>query len=1164
MRSSGVVLALLVLAVLLAPQLSAQSFYGGIVGAVTDATGASVPGASVTLTNTATNERRTAESDAAGNYRFVNLVPGVYKVDVEKTGFKHLTRDQIAVQVESTVRIDAAMQVGEITQTMEVTAQTPLLQTQTTSMSQVVEGRTVQEMPLNGRNVLNLVALSPGVVPQGQAMGTTTGTNIFAWGNYQIGGGMANQAASFLDGAPLNVNYANLTALVPMQDAISEFRVQTSNLSPEFGRFSGGVINLSTKSGGNEFHGSAYEYFRNKKLNANNFFNNRAGTARPAFNQNQFGANLGGPVVKDKLFFFFAYEGFRLRQGSTYINTVPTLEMRRGDFSNTRNAAGALIPIYDPLTTCGTGTNPACAAGQTVTRTPFPGNIIPANRINPTSAAFLSKLLPVPNGAGDRYTAASNYVAVPTIGGNNDQYNFRADWSTSDKQRIFGRYTRWNATTLAKDPYKNLTYAANEGPEYFNTHQIVLADTYTFTPTLIGDLRLSWLRFPYGRVPESLDFDLSTMGLPASMNSQIPFRTLPSINVQGMNNTGQVYIFCRNDTMSLVPSLTKIAGKHTVKFGGEVRRLTFNFTQVNNPSGIFNFNNLFTSANPQAPSVGGVTTGFGMASFLLGYGSDGSLTVPNLTAGGMIYQGYYISDTFQVTPRFTLNLGIRWEIPGPWTERFDRLTVFLPTAANPQAPSYNGTVALVNSDLRKSRYQTDKRYNYFVPRLGAAYRLGEKMVLRGGYGMFYIPSDVTWQMAPYFSPVSSIQTTWSSTLDGSITPSAPLNNPFPSGLLQPPGHSSNYGNFILGQTLGSGVVIPDESLGYVQQWNLNIQRQMAEGLLLEVGYAGARGVHLSGGPQQMDQLPDQYLSLGSSLQQQVANPFYGKVISGPLAAATVARGQLLRPYPQFNGISNSSAYNRNSSYNSLQLKVEKRLRQGGVILASYAWSKNIGDSESTTTWLEGSGGGGGTAGIQNVNNLKLEKSLSSFDVSHRLVLSYVLDLPVGKGKHFLGGVSGVADKLLSGWGINGVSTFQSGFPMKFTTSSNLTNSFGGNSRPNVVGGCDKFISGTAQSRLNKWFNTACFTAPPAFTFGNESRTDPNLRGIGINNFDVSLFKTTKITERVGLQFRTEFFNIANRVQFGFPGQALGVAQFGVVSAQANQPRLVQFALRLTY
>jgi hypothetical protein len=1151
---------------------AAQATYGSIIGTVTDASGAVIPNAAVTLTNTGTSERRTGASDGFGNYQFVNLIPGRYKVEAEAGGFKRWTRDQIAVEVQAAVRIDIRMEVGEVTQVTEVVAQTPLLQTQATSLSQVVEGRTVQEMPLNGRNVLNLTALVPGVVPQGLAMGSTAGVNVFAWGNYQIGGGMANQSASFLDGGPLNVNYANLTALVPSQDAVSEFRVQTNNLSPEFGRFTGGVINLSTKSGTNNFHGSAYEFFRNRSLNANNFFNNSQGQPRPAFSQNQYGVSLGGRIIRDKTFFFAAWEGFRLRQGIPYTMTVPTLGMRNGDFSQVYTSAAKQIVIYDPATTCGTPGNAACDSATTVKRTPFPGNFVPVERRDAIALKFMQLLFPLPNTPGNPLTGANNYTANASVGGDNDQYNFRIDQNVSDKQRIFGRVTFWNAKTLPKDPFRLKTYPGSEGPEYFNTKQTVIADTYVFSPNIIGDLRAAWLRFPFGREPEMLGFDVTKAGLPAYLNN-LPIRTLPAVNVQGMSATGQVYIFARNDSISLAPSLTHIRGRHTFKYGGEIRRLTFNFTQVGSPVGQYVFDNLFTSANPVSPTVNGVTTGLGAASFLLGYGASGTLTVPSLTAGGMLYQGYYVNDTFQVNSKLTLNLGARWELPGPWTERFDRLTVFLPNTPNPIVPEYKGMIGLVKSIERPTRRQMDKQYSLIAPRVGIAYRVTDRFVVRTGYGIFYVPNDVTFAMSPYLAPINSITNTWASTLDSSLTRNATLANPFPSGILQPPGRDPSYQRTLLGQAINAGTPIPSESVGYMQQWNFNVQRELVQGFLLEVGYAGSKGVHLSGSGQtagggngqQIDQLPDQYLSMGSALLTRVPNPFFGKVLSGTLASSTVQQGQLLRPYPQYNGVTNASAYNRDSQFHSLQAKLERRFRNGGVILASYAWSKNISNTDTTTGWLESPNvGGGGTPTQQNNNNHKLEKSLSSFDVSHRLVLSYVIDLPFGKGRRFMNSLAGPADKLLSGWGLNGVTTFQAGFPLKFTTATNLTNSFGGGSRPNVAYNCERLLTTPPRARLGKWFDTGCFFAPPSFTFGTASRTDPVLRAHGQNNFDMSLFKNTQINERFGVQFRAEFFNIFNRVQFGFPGQSLGVSQFGVVSSQANQPRLVQFALRVLY
>ncbi len=1157
---------------------TAQTFYGSIIGNVTDSSGAVVPSAKVTLTSLGTSERRAVETGPDGNYQFVNLVPGRYRVEIEKAGFKRYTRPEIVVEVQAAVRIDTALETGDVNEVVEITSQTPLLQPDTTSLGQVVDSRKVLEMPLNGRNVLNLVALAPGVVPQGQSMQNPTGTNIFAWGNYQIGGGAANQSASFLDGGPLNVIYANLTTLVPTQDAIQEFRVQTNNLSAEFGRFTGGVINLTSKSGTNDLHGSAYEFMRNRVLNANTFFNNRSGIERPAFTQNQFGANIGGPVKlpkkvfgplgfvgNNKMFFFFAYEGFRQRQGQSFLSSVPTDEFRNGNFSNLRDAQGNLIPIYDPLTTCGRLGNPACALGaegrEIITRQQFPENKIPENRIDAT-AKILRNLWALPNTPGQQFTDVNNFATNARIGGNNDQYNARIDYNLSEKQRIFGRYTHWSNLSLPIDPYQTQTYV-DRGPETFLTRQFVLADTYTFSPTTIADFRVAYLRFVYDRIPESLGIDLTNFGWPASLNDQVLFRHIPTPCVQGYtdvfcsNGTGST-IIARNDSLSFAASLTRMTGRHTLKIGGEVRPMTHNYAQSNNASGALNFNNLITSANPFAPAG----TGNAFASFLLGYGTDGNILTPALVAGQQIYQGYFINDTFQVNQKLTLNYGLRWELPGPWTERFDRLNVFLPDAesplAGPTGVPLKGKLGLVNTPDRTSRSSQDRFWNLLAPRLGFSYRFTDKTVIRGGYGIFYLPNDVVFATAPNNAPVNAIATPWVATIDGSVTPGEQLNNPFPNGVLQPPGNSPSFQQILLGQGIGN-TPIANEPYGYNQQWNLNLQRELGDGFLFEAAYAGSKGTHLPGN-QQINQLPDALLSLGASLQEQVPNPFFGYITNGALAARTVARGQLLRLYPQYTGVSIASMSNRNSTYHALQLKAERRLRAGGSILATYTMAKLISDTDTLTGWLESSG----PAGVQNNNNLRLERSLASFDVPHRLVVSYVLDLPFGDGRRFLNKVSGPAKKLISGWGINGVYTFQSGFPLRFGTAANLTNSFGGGSRPNVVSGCNQDVSGSVQERLNRWFNTSCFMQPPAFTFGTEGRVNPKLRAHSMNNWDFALFKNTKISERVGLQFRAEFFNLFNRVQFNFPGQTVGNPQFGIVGSQANNPRLVQFALRMNY
>jgi hypothetical protein len=1128
--------------------LLAQTTHGSIVGTISDQSGALVKGASATLTGLNTGETVTVTSDLNGNYQFLNLNPGSYKVDIEKGGFKHLTRRPITVEVQGSVRIDITLQLGASSQTIEVISQTPLLQADESSLGTVVEGRIVQDSALNGRNVLNLAELAPGVIPQGSALSNPTGQNIFAWGNYQIGGGIANQSVTYIDGAPVNVNYIHLTALIPTQDAVQEFKVQTNSLGPEFGNFTGGVINIATKQGSNTIHGTAYEYIRNEKLNANTFFNNATGVPRPAFKQNQYGVTLGGPIIKDKTFFFFGWEGFALRQGLSYLLTVPTAAMRNGDFSQTGTN------IYDPLTTCGVSGTPACASGQP-TRQQFPGNILPANRISSVAKALESEWA-LPNLPG----LTNNYSANAAAGGNSQQYNARIDHALSEKQHLFGRYTYWGDTNLGADPFKTRSFFSS--PAEFHTQQVVLDDVYSSSSTTLFDLRLAYLRFSFQSAPD-LNVDLGSLGFPNSFVGGLQFHTFPNLNIQGISHGGYNVATDINNSYSIMPSMKKVLGRHTLAFGAELRRMEQSFIQNNNPSGSFNFDNGFTSQDPNTATTSG--TGFGFASFLLGYGSGGAADVLANTLGTQYIFGVYAGDTFQATNRLTVNAGLRWDYPGPWTERHDQLITFQPNATSPLASitglPLTGNFALVNSPQRSERSETDPHRKLFAPRLGAAYRLSNKLVARAGYGIFYIPADTVFNMEPFAATINTVSTPWVPTLNSGATPNNTLSNPFPNGIQQPIGRNPAFQGALYGNSVSAPVAY--EPYGYVQQWNLAIQRDLGSGASLEVAYAGAKGTHLTGLVQNLNQLPNRYLSQGTALLNQVSNPFYGIISNGTLSAPTVQAGQLLRPYPQFTGVDDSGSYNRDSKYNALQVKFEKRFKSAGSILASYTWSKLISSTDTQTAWLEQGAIYATTyTGPQDNNNPGSEKSLSLFDVPQRLVLGYTLDIPFGRGKRFFGESNGLVDGIIGGWSVSGISTFQSGFPVAIIALNNFTSQFGGgNTRPNVVPGCNKLSSGSAQNRLSGWFNTACFTQPAAFSFGNESRADSSIRTDGINNWDFAIVKNIAIRERFHLQSRSEFFNLFNRVQFGSPGPQLGTPQFGQVTSQANNPRLIQFALR---
>jgi Carboxypeptidase regulatory-like domain/TonB dependent receptor len=1178
-----VFLTAIVLVVLTPTVGRSQNVYGSIAGTATDTSGAVIGEVNVTLTNLDTKEARSVPTNSSGNYAFPNLLPGRYSLSAEKPGFKKLVREPIVVQIESGLKVDLALEVGELSQTIEVTAAAPLLQTATSSLGQVVEQRTVTELPLNGRNPLALVGLTAGVVPQGQpsagnsSLGNQVGANPFAAGDFQIGGGQAGQSQILIDGVPTNGAYLNVVTLIPTQDAVEEFKVQTNNLGPEYGRFAGGVINLSTKSGTNEFHGSAYEFLRNKLLNANGFFSNAGGTERPAFTQNQFGGNVGGPIKKDKLFFFFGYEGFRLRKGSTLTTWVPTADERAGNFSQIGSTGtGSVLPIYDAMTSAN------CTSGGGACRAPFAGNIIPAGRLDPTAQALLN-YFPMPNQAGNPF---GNYEENFSTGGNTDQYNGRIDYAINQKQRLYGRYTHNNILSLPDSPFPDI--CSDRCTENTTTHQVGLGYTYSFSPNTILDLHLGYTRYVYVRTPLSEGIDLSKFGPNwAALTPEMTYTHVPTVCVSQVpgdsrwgsgswcsQGTGSG-IGAYDDTYSLEPSMTHVMGKHVLKFGGEYRLLRNNYYQSNDPAGYFNFDAGMTSGNPNSGQPG-VSTGLGMASFLLGYGSTSagnSVTEPAKTADQNKYGAIYISDTYQVNRKLTLNLGLRVDLQGDWTERYNRIVVFNPTEASPIASEVNmpgllGAYDLVKSSNHPSNTAFDS-WNHVSPRIGLSYQAMPNTVIRAGYGMFYLPVDGRWDDAPHNLFINSINTNWIVAQANGVTPATMLFNPFPNGIAAPPGRDQAFINV---QGAGNSAPLSNYLAPYVQQWNFNIQHQLAGNALIDIAYAGSKGTHLPMHNQDLNQLPTQDVptnaAQAAALTALVPNPFYGVLQSGNVSAnPTIKAGQLLLPYPQYDDVGMAEPDNRDSSYNSLQVKFQQRFAAGAQVLATYTVSKLIDNTNSEINWLEAASP---TWGDANAYNLRAARSLDGFDVPQRLVVAAVLDLPVGRGKKYFSGTSGFTNKLIGGWGLDTIITFQSGFPIiiggcpGLLSNSGLPNS--GCGLANRVGP-ESMTGGSLDDKLAHWFNTSTFVAPTYYTYGDDSRTEPNLRTDGVKNFDFAAFKNTRFgpEDRIGLEFRAEFFNTFNRVQFNPPNTSCcGGASFGQVTSQYNLPRVVQFALRLKF
>jgi hypothetical protein len=1163
-----------------------QTTFGTITGSVLDRSEAVVPDAKVTLFNLDTSEQHIMLSGSNGEYRFVNLVPGEYRVTAERSGFQRAVLQPIDLRIQAEVRVNFTLQVGAATENLQVGA--PLMNTENASVSTEIDSRQVTDFALNGRNVLNLIELAPGVVQGTGAAGNPVGnanggsaTNVTLWMNYQIGGGQTNQSAAFLDGAPINNPQDNTAILVPVQDSVQEFRIVTNDSNVEFGRFAGGVVNLMTKSGANQFHGGLYEYLRNKDTNANYFFNNLSGLPVPELTQNQYGAYVGGPVKKDQFFFFFSWENYIFREQTPSTFNVPTAAMRAGNFSQP-----GLPVIYDPLTVC-SASCPVVNGNPVYTRQPFPNNIIPASRLSP-QALLIEQGFSLPNAAGTGSSAApvNNYFVNQWYGGPQHQYVPRLDYNWSDKQRMFGRYSYWNGSVTPGEPFNPPAIQDQVGMfTAWQTHNAVIGDNYMLSPATILNVRLARSRFSYqnagadltGAGPAQGNAALSPTGPeqlarlgPAyvALESQLALPIPPRVSIQNFfaNIGGFSATYSTNDLYTLAGDITKIMGRHSLKFGGETRLARWD-QFAGSGAGTFTFNNLFTSQNPLS-SAG---SGYGMADFLLGLPTTGTASTAARTGMYEHYSGLYITDTFQVSSKLTLTAGVRWDIPGSWAERHGVGAVFDPSAPNPLAQttglSLMGAAALFGSPLDPSNHLYSPDYRLLAPRVGLAYRVMPGTVIRAGYAVAYTPLDTTLtSAAPSNGPAATGITTFVDSLNGGVTPSVgSLANPWPNGLIQPAGAKTAA---LFANTIGQTLTIPLRYIAYpyVQQWNFNVGHQFGTNTMIQVGYEGLKGTHLpmsSSSGIDINQLPDRYNSLGQALLTQVANPFAGQVLpGGTLAGSTINAGQLLRPYPEYQNIGIPSYFVGFSNYQSLQAVFQRQLGAGGTIHVAYTWSKLLSDTDSATADQ-----------VQDYNDLAAGKSLSADNVPQRLTIAYTADLPFGRGKALFRGASGAINAIVSGWGINGITTFQSGLPLSLSYGGiNDLGLFGaGTIRPNVIPGCKETEPGSPEQRVTAgdWYNVSCFTAPASvFSFGDEPRVDPVLRQQGIVNFDVAFRRTFAIRERYRLEMRAESFNVTNKPRFGAPGTVIGTSTAGqiqsMISSQANTPRIFQFGARLTF
>ncbi len=1125
-----------------------------ITGRITDPAGAVVPGVTIAAKSADNGVSTETISNQDGYYSLPSLLPGVYDLTITKTGFSPIKEEHLVLEVQQIARLDFKLKVGAVAESIDVSAQAPLLESENSTLGAVVESRQVTELPLLGRNPYALALLVPGVRP---AIGVNNlPVDQISTVAFAINGQRASANEFLLDGAPNSAPSQNQPVINATPDLVQEFKVETSNYSAEYGRAAGGVFNVVTRSGGNDFHGALYEFFRNDKLNANDFFANRGGIPRAPFKYNQFGGTLGGPVRipkvyngRNKTFFFASVEKVRFIQGLTFTGTEPTPQQLAGDFSNTRTASGALITIYDPATTVPNGSG--------YIRTAFPGNIIPASRINAVSKNII-KYFPTPTSGGAPFTNVGNYVRNDANRINKDSVSYKVDQYFSEKNRFFARYSADDTPDIRAGAYGQSNPASpSAGPQIFGRRNSVVEDNQTFSPTLLATFRYSFTRLSNFRTAFSQGFNLSTLGFPASLGPQLFPPSFPDIVITGYSVGSSVQniitggllgatdqIALGNSVHAVQGTVTKIIDKHELKAGGEFRVIQLNTQQTGANSPNFTFAPSWTQGpNPTATSA---TAGNGVATFLLGIPTGTAAPAPSL-AMQTRYLAFFVQDAYKVTPHLTVNYGLRWEYESPRTDRFNQFSNFDFSAMPPvNAPGLNPHGALTFVGVNgMSRGNSNPDLNNVAPRLGIAYRLNERTVIRTGGGLFYANNWGVGTGSNGFGSTGFSTTTTIVTSINGVNPIVTLDNPFPNGIIKPTGSS-------LGPATQLGQAISfysrDTVTPYAAQWNFSIQRELPKSLLFDIGYTGSRGLKFPF-DNQLNTLPTATLALGNSLRDTVANPFFGQISNGILSTATISRAQLLRPFPQYDGVNAIQTSIANSSYHALEMKLEKRYAKGLTLLVSYTYSKNIdlgigsfsGDSVSA-------------GAIQDYHNLHNEYAPSALDQTHRLVANAVYELP------FFSKQQGVVGRILGGWEIGGILSLFSGSPLGITQQTNNTDSQGGGQRPNWTGVSASIGSPT----VDRWFDTTQFTVAPAYAYGNVARTLNGLRADGLQQLDVTLNKNVTIHERVKLQFRAEFFNFTNTPQFAPPNTALGAPAFGVISTQNNQPRVVQFALKFLF
>ncbi len=1114
-REAGICLCLLGLLLVLGGTAFAQQETATLTGVVQDPSGAVIPGANVRLTNLGTNIASNTLTGENGFYTLTNLKPGAYSVTVEKAGFKKFIQSGVTLQVNQAARLDISLQLGTATELVEVTAEAPLVETESANRGAVIDPQKIADLPLNGRDYNQLALLGTGVLP------ATPRFNFPALqfkGAFNVNGNRVFMNVFLLDGLD-NVSYSNsyrgenVQVVQPSIDALQEFKIQTSNYSAEFGRSAGAVINATIKSGANNLHGTVYEFLRNDKLDASNFFSNFNALSKPERRLNQFGGSLGGPIVRNKTFFFGDYEGLRDRTGQVYTRSIPTAAMKAGNFAG-------LAALRDPTV------SGCLAAGNCP---PFSGNVIPPGKFDPIGVKLLSSL-PDPTGAG----LANNYARTVVNANRTDQFDARVDHMLSERLNYFARYSFVDSTIIRPSPFPGLaegSFIDTFGTTENRSQAVASGVTWSLNPRAIVDLRGSFVRGSFHVRPPNFGTgcpsDLLGISTPA-IDKQF-CGGYPKINVSGFDpfgrhtSTPQVQ---EPESYNLRGSLSLVRGNHLLKFGTEYLYVTVNILDIGQLIGNFSFD--------------GTYTGNAVADILLGmprqFSSDNGIIFDQ----SQRMHFAYFQDDWKVTPKLTLNLGLRYEYATPVREAQDRFSNFDPkTNTYIFAQGGNGR-SLVNDDK-----------NDFGPRFGFSWQPAPRTVIRGGYGVFYNHTNRQGREGLLgFNPPFLVEPV----LRGTTTaPPFFLRQGYPSNIFDPAA---------VGGTVFRRAQQIDQRTPYVQQWSFGIQRELIKDLVLDVAYVGNKGTKLPA-----------FRNLNPALPGLL-----------PDTAANEVSRQNRRLYPTLlDSDVEYLEYRGNTNYHSLQVRLEKRFSAGFSTLASYTYGKALGNS---VDHLSTSGAGAGyDIGVnrdpQEPRNARPEYGPLEFDVTHRFVWTYIWGLPVGKGQRFLSDLAGWKQAVFGAWQVNGINTFQTGLALTPSISSSLPNNsdLGGERarRPDLIG---PLVPSGFHQTINGWFDTTqvaipCVNRP--FTSATDcpsANRAPSgsagvgiVRGPGLATVDFSVFKNFQFGEQRRLQFRTEMFNLFNRANFGLPtltyaGTPTG-GGFGTIRV-ATPARIIQFGLKFYF